>query len=124
MSDDFRSILRELAHARSSIGVVFRDFCRVVACCLAMETREDEYKEAIRGYSPAELEQLAKAMVSLIDEMDSSPFADVLGVFYTEHAAAAERTARCEFFTPPNVSGMMARMTLDPERIRARAAAD
>ena len=84
-----------------------------------METREDEYKETIRGYSPAELEQLAKAMACLVDEMDSAPFTDVLGVFYTEHAAAADRTARGEFFTPPAVSGLMARMNLDPEKIRS-----
>lgn len=115
---DFRSILGELARTRSSLGVVYRDFCRITACCLAMETREDEYKEAIRGYSPDELNQLALAMARLIDEMDCSPFSDLLGVFYTDVMAATDRTARGEFNTPPPVSEMMARMTFDPEKIR------
>ncbi len=118
MSDDFRSILGELARTRSSINVVFRDFCRIVACSLAMETREDEYKEAISGYSAAELEQLALAMARLIDEMDGNPFSDVLGVYYTEIGAAADRTARGEFYTPQHVAGAMVRMGLDLEKIR------
>lgn len=118
MSDDFRSILGELARTRSSLSVVFQDFCRIVACCLAMETREDEYKEAISGYSAAELDQLALAMARLIDEMDGDLFSDLLGVYYTEIGAAADRTARGEFYTPQPVAGAMVRMVLDPEKIR------
>ncbi len=116
---DFRATLRDLAHSRSSIAAVFADFCRITACCLAMQTREDEYLQAIKGYSKEELNQLARAMAGLIDEMNGNPFADVLGPFYTETITSADQQARGEFYTPNSVSTMMAKMTLDPEAIKA-----
>ena len=59
---NFRSILQDLARTRSSIVSVFADFCRITACCLAMQTREDEYLQAVKGYTKDELNQLAQAM--------------------------------------------------------------
>ncbi|MEM6260707.1 MAG: N-6 DNA methylase [Planctomycetota bacterium] len=112
---DFREVLRGLARERASLSAVFADFCRITACCLAAQTREDEYLQAIKGYTAEEFDQLAQAMTGLIDEMDGHPFADVLGPFYTETIASADRQARGEFYTPGSVSTMMGRMTLDPE---------
>ena len=116
---DFRVILRDLARSRSSIGGVFRDFCRVTACCLAAQTREDEYLQTIKPYTREELERLAQAMGYLIDEMDAHPFTDVLGVFYTETMAGADQTARGEFYTPQPVAELMGAVTLDIEKIKA-----
>ena len=93
---DFRDILQELARARPSITAVFADFCRVVACCLAVQTREDEYLQVIKGYSKDEIDQFARAMAGLINEMNEQPFEDVLGPFYTESIASADRQARGE----------------------------
>lgn len=116
---DFRQVLNALAASRSSIATVFSDFCRVTACCLAMQAREDEYLDAIKGYSKHNLDQLAQAMGLLINEMESKPFEDVLGVYYTEQVAGPDRQRRGEFYTPRNVSVMMAKMNLEPETIRA-----
>lgn len=116
---DFRATLRDLARSRSSIAMVFADFCRITACCLAMQTREDEYLQTIEGYSQEEVNQLARAMAGLIDEMNDHPFADVLGPFYTETIASADQQARGEFYTPKSVSTMMAKMALDPAAIKA-----
>ena len=116
---DFRACLTSLAYSRTSISRVFADFCRITACGLAMRTREDEYLEAIKGYSKHDLDQLAKAMALLVNEMESKPFEDVLGVLYTEHVAGPDRQRRGEFYTPPNVLMMMAKMNIDPDAIRA-----
>ena len=116
---DFREILKGLARTRSSTVGVFSDFCRIVACCLAMQTREDEYLERIKGYAKDELDQLARAMASLINEMEDKPFEDVLGVYYTEAIAGAGQQARGELYTPPSVSQMMSNMTVDADRVRA-----
>lgn len=84
-----------------------------------MQTREDEYLEAIKGYSKYDLDQLAQAMGLLINEMEHRPFTDVLGVYYTETIAGAGQYARGEFYTPPAVSQMMAKISLDVEQIKA-----
>lgn len=116
---DFRPILQSLVKARPSIVGVFSDFCRIVACCLAMQTREEEYLQAIQGYSTGELNQLAKAIGFLINEMEAKPFEDVLGMYYTESIASADQSARGEFFTPRSISTMMSRMSMDVEKIKA-----
>lgn len=117
--DNFRGVLGAIAYTRSSVSTVFADFCRITACCLAVQTREDEYRDAIKPYSRHDLDQLAKAMGLLIQEMEDKPFEDVLGIYYTQTVADSDRHRRGEFYTPPNISEMMARMSLDPEKIRA-----
>ena len=102
-SQSFRGVLRGLAATRSSVVSVFSDFARITACCLAVQTREEEYLECIKGYSTDELDQLAKAMGLLITEMENKPFEDVLGVFYTESIASADKNARGEFYTPHHI---------------------
>ena len=85
-----------------------------------MQTREEEYLQVIKGYSKGELsDHFARAMGLLVNEMNDKEYADVLGQFYTESIATADQTARGEFFTPPEVSKLMARMTLDIEQIKA-----
>lgn len=96
---------------------VFADFCRIVACCLAVGSREGEYESAIKGYTESEKSELAKAMGLLISESDSKPFEDVLGFYYTEIASAATVKGRGEFYTPPAVSEIMAKMSMNPEKV-------
>lgn len=113
-------MLENLARQRSSINEVFVDFCRVVACCMAAQTREEEYLDVVDRYSREELGMLAIAQARLVLEMESKPFVDCLGPFYTEinsHAAAA---ARGEFYTPQEVSEMMAKVTVDAESVIER----
>lgn len=85
-----------------------------------MQTREDEYLKAIKDYSKHDLGLFAKAMGLLVNEMESKPYEDVIGVYYTQNIAGPDRQRRGEFYTPRNVSVMMAKMNLDPEAIRAR----
>jgi len=99
--------------------MVFADFCRMVACALANQTREDEYFQAIKGYSKDDLNQMAKAMALLINEMEYNPFSDVLGTYYTQINSNVTAQARGEFYTPPALSRLLAEMNLDPEKVRA-----
>lgn len=116
---DFRKILESIAHTRGSIVSIFSDFCRIAACTLSCQTREVEYLEAIQGYSKDELNDIAKALAGLIEEMENNPFEDVLGAFFQEIGSKSTTQARGDFFTPPCVSELMARLSLNPEKILA-----
>lgn len=92
----------------------------MAACALAVGTREDEYFEAIRTYDKGELAELSKALALLVTEMESKPFTDILGTYYTEVASHSSKLARGEFYTPPEISKMMAKMTINTEAIKER----
>ena len=115
----FRTILEGIARRKSSIVTVFADFCRIAACVSAAQTREDEYIEAIKPYHKEELSQFSQAFALLVTEMEAHPFADLLGPYYTEIASHSSKQARGEFYTPPEVSELMARMSVDVRKVIA-----
>lgn len=117
--ESFRTVLESLARARSSTVAIFSDFCRLVACCVASGTREKEYLEIARSYSRDELNAFAKGFALLVQEMEATPFSDVLGPYYLDIAAHSSKQARGEFFTPPEVSKLIARMLMDTDAIKA-----
>lgn len=121
--ETYRSILEGIARRKSSIVTVFADFCRIAACASALQTREEEYFEAISSYDKEELTQFSTAYALLIQEMEQKPFSDVLGPYYTEIASHSSKQARGEFYTPPEVSEMMARMTVDAPKVIAEGRA-
>jgi len=116
--EDFRKILREIARKKSDLLSVYRDFCRMGACCLALQTREEEYLEVVKNYTKEELDRIAGAFASLVNEMQDNPFTDILGVYYMEVGAKSVRDARGEFFTPKPVCSVMARMMVDVEQVK------
>jgi len=87
------------------------------ACALAAGAREGEDFEIIKPYSKEELNQFSKALALLITEMESHPFEDVLGIYYSEISSKASQQDRGEFYTPPHICELMARMTFDPRKI-------
>lgn len=116
---NFRKIIEELARKRSATVTVFSDFCRMSACALAMGTREEEYLSVAKNYSRDELSDLSIAFASLVQEMERNPFADLLGPHYLDCAAHSSKQARGEFFTPPAIAQMIARMTVDVDEVKA-----
>jgi len=108
--EDYRKIIVELSRERGGSLEVFSDFCRIAACTLACETREEEYLEVSKRYKKEEIFKISIAFAGLITEMEDSPFTDILGPFYTEINSRASATARGEFYTPPEISQVMARM--------------
>ena len=116
--ESFRDIVRQIARRRSSEVAVLGDFCRMAACALAAGSREEEYHEAISSYDREELNLLARGLALLVEEMEESPFEDVLGPYYTEVASHSSRQARGEFYTPPAISDLMARISIDADLVR------
>ena len=109
---DFRKILERLAH-RHDTRRVFDAFVRFAACAVAAQTREAEYLEEVKRWDKAELELFAEALGTLINEMESQPFTDIIGGYYMEFAISSKSQQwGGEFHTPKNVCDMMAKMTL------------
>ena len=117
--ESFRTVIESLARTRSSSVGIFSDFCRLAACCVAAGTREMEYLEVARAYSRDELHEISKGFALLVQEMEAAPFTDVLGPYYLDIAAHSSKQARGEFFTPPELSKLIARMVFDPEAIKS-----
>jgi len=116
--EDFRKILEKVARQKRSILSVFRDFCKLTACVLAAQTREDEYLEVAKSYHKDDLKRFSEALASLVDEMQNTPFTDLLGTYYTEIGSKADISARGEFFTPKPVCSAMARMLIDVDQVK------
>jgi len=118
MADNsYRTIIERIARTKSSAITVFADFCRIAACCLSAGSREDEYIEAIKSYSKDELTELSKALALLISEMESKPFTDILGTYYLDIASHSSKQSRGEFYTPPEISKLMAMITVDAKSV-------
>ena len=113
--ETYRTIIEQISRTKSSAVTVFADFCRISACALAAQTREEEYFEAIKPYSKDELELITKAFALLIEEAEASPFVDVLGEYYLEIAAHSSKQARGEFYTPPPICELMAKISVDAD---------
>ena len=52
-------------------------------------------------------------MGTLVVEMEREPFRDTLGTYYTEIAPRSSAVARGEFYTPPEVGKLMAKLSVD-----------
>jgi hypothetical protein len=98
---------------------VFRDFIIMAACSLHNavqkdDAREAEYMDIIGRYEPEDQQTFPKLMAHLVAMLDPEP-RDVLGPLYMELEVASRDQG--QFFTPPEVSNLMAEMTWDDELI-------
>ena len=105
--DTFNSI----AHHRHRYEV-FRDFITIAAISLhnainKNEALEQEYLQIIARYEHDEIGSFCKLLAYVIEMLESEPH-DVLGDLYMELELGNENTG--QFFTPPDVSLMMAQM--------------
>ena len=117
---DFSKLLDPIARRKSSPLDVFRDFVTMSACALAVQTREEEYLEAAKKYDRDELNEFGKALGALTSEMEEFPFADLLGPYFCEINSKSGRDQRGEYYTPPCISTMMAKMSIDVDEIVER----
>ena len=113
---DFKTTFRELAPYRHRYEV-FKDFVTMAACSLHNavhkdDAREQEYLRIIGQYKPDDQKAFPKLMGALIAALDEEP-RDVLGPLYMELEIASKDQG--QFFTPPDLSEMMARLTFAPE---------
>lgn len=109
---DFRQILERLVHGHDTHRV-FDAFVRFAACALAAQTREAEYLEEARRWQKPELELFAEAFDTLVREMESKPFEDIIGGYYMEFALSSKgQQWNGEYHTPKPICDMMAKMTI------------
>lgn len=117
---NYRKIIESIARTKSSQLQVFADFCRMSACALSLLEREPEYLEIAGRYNRDELSDISQAFAFLVEEMEEKPFTDILGDYYLEVASHSSKQARGEFYTPPEISKLMARMLFDVEAVKAK----
>lgn len=110
---------------RHSHWQVFSDFCEIGAITFSnavdlsqREKREERYMQIIKGYSREELDKFAQGFAHLTMALENS-FGDVLG--RTFHDLELHNKWAGQFFTPYDVSRMMAKMTIGGgEDLRAK----
>ena len=112
----FKQTFRQLAPYRHRYEV-FRDFVTMAACSLHNgihkdEAREEEYLRIIGEYKPDDQQAFPKLMAQLVAALDEEP-RDILGPLYMELEIANKDAG--QFFTPPELSELMAQMTFAHE---------
>lgn len=117
-TETYRTLIEQIARTKSSTLTVFADFCRVSACALSMGSREPEYLEVAKSYNRDQLSDISLAFSLLVQEMEAKPFSDILGEYYLSIAAHSSKQARGEFFTPPEISRLIAKMAVDVESVK------
>ena len=96
---------------------VLRDFVTMAACALhnglhQEAAREAEYLEINARYKPEDQKVFPKLLANLIVMLEPEP-RDILGPLYMELEIANKDAG--QFFTPPPISEMMARLTFNDE---------
>ena len=114
-------------YGRHSHWQVFSDFCEMGAIAMSnavdlaqREKREERYLQIVKGYSRDELDNFSHGLAHLTMALEGG-FSDVLG--HTFHDLELHNKWAGQFFTPYDLSRMMARMTIaDSEDLKARIA--
>lgn len=96
---------------------VWKDFVTMAACALhngffPEQSREDEYLQIIAQYKTDDQETIPTMLANLIVMLEAEP-CDVLGPLYMELELANKDAG--QFFTPPEISEMMARLTFSDQ---------
>ncbi|MCW3784423.1 N-6 DNA methylase [Defluviimonas salinarum] len=107
----FEKLFQETARYRHRYEL-FRDFVFLSAAALHNSAcpdpgREAEYLATVRGYKREDVERLPEMLSLLVAALEPEP-RDVLGQIFMDLELGDAR--RGQFFTPPNVSRMMAEM--------------
>ena len=112
----FKQTFRQLAPYKHRYEV-FKDFVTMAACSLHNgvykdDAREEEYLRIIGQYKPDDQQVFPKLMAQLVAALDEEP-RDILGPLYMELEIANKDAG--QFFTPPELSELMAQMTFAQE---------
>lgn len=98
------------------LGTVWSDFCQLSALTIrnaveinGRQEREERYLQIAGGYKPEEMTRFAEALGAVTNEL-SLELSDVLGRLFMTLELGSEGMG--QFFTPYDVSVMMAQMTL------------
>lgn len=103
-------------YGQRRISQVFRDFCELAAIAMrnsvdarGYDQREARYLEIVKGYTSEEANRFAEVLAGLALQLEDG-FSDALGHLYMSLDLGNESLG--QFFTPFEVSRVMARMTV------------
>lgn len=97
---------------------VFDDFLDITICAFGMGRYEDYYHSVLNRYDEKEQKMFANLLYEMIkayeegSDVDGS-WVDVLGDFYMEFGSRKGHQNLGQFFTPPTICDMMARLTMN-----------
>lgn len=126
----YTKTLETISARRGSVSRIFADFVRLAACSLSpritvdgrsVSVREADYMETIGRYDAREAGLFKDAFHQFIEQAEREDHRDILGPTYIEWAAKCDKQARGEFYTPPEISELLAMMSID---VAAAIAAD
>ena len=119
---EMEKLIRKLSH-RHHTYQVFSDFVEMAACSISnavdprhYEEREKRYMDIVRKYDKEEVEVFPKLLGHLTMALEEG-FDDVLGKLYGTLEIHSKQAG--QFFTPYEVSRMMAKMTLADNQAKA-----
>jgi len=119
----FSKLVEQVAY-RHDMSTVFDDFLTMALCAFSYGQQEELYLKTIKRYDTNELQLLAATLAAMIGEYDQrsqdGKWCDVLGEFFEEHNGKFGRDARGQFFTPPSLCDIMARMAADDATLKER----
>ncbi|NUS39416.1 MAG: SAM-dependent DNA methyltransferase [Lysobacter sp.] len=111
---------------RHQLWTVFGDFVELAALAIAnavdkrqFAVREARYLQIIQRYDPEEARRFPAMLAELVSALELDP-ADQLGAIFGELELG--NAARGQFFTPPELCRLMARLSIDPEDMREKIA--
>lgn len=105
---------------RYSAWQIWSDFISVSAIALVNSCdltqapeREERYLQIVRKYDKKELEIFSKLMAKLVIDLEKRANQDILGEVY--QALSLNSKVNAQYFTPYNISEMMARIIIEPK---------
>lgn len=123
---EFLKLFRQTARHRHRYDI-FRDFVTIAACTLhnsvfqgldienwpkIAQDREEEYLKIVQSYDKQDRGAFPLLFAHLVGMLDPEP-RDILGPLYMELEVASKDQG--QFFSPPELSELMARMSHGPE---------
>lgn len=122
---DWMILFESSALYRHEPSRLFEDWLEVCICCFANQRMEERYLQIVKRYDRQELDTMAQLMGLLIlmheDHTAGGGWFDGLGQIY-EHLASRSKTSRMgQFFTPPEVCDVMARICYDGQEAPPQA---
>ena len=101
---------------------IFMDWIQCVALTISnslqqihdkvWQSREESYKRIMEKYTKEERERFPEMLAWLVEELEDNP-RDVLGEVFMKSGMGSD--AGGQFFTPYNISQMVARLVVDPK---------
>lgn len=118
----FHRIFEKLQHRTGwgSFGSVFDDFLTISVCALSAGRMEEQYFEVIGRYNKNEIKVLVELFSEMINVLQKTiilPYStgmwyDFFGDYYMFIASNYQKSNLGQFFSPPPICDMMARMII------------